>query len=80
MGSWPSSCRTRTSAKCREQAAALTQVTSEVYYEKQEGNVIPVKRVSFRLADKRAPLMNLARTVSMWRPGGDGAVVTPGAV
>jgi len=45
----------------RRQAAALREVSSEMYFEQQEGNPIPVKRIRFRLVDKRAPLMNLAK-------------------
>ncbi len=52
----------------RKQAAALTQVTSDVYYEKQEGNAIPVKRVSFRLADKKASLTELYKLLGFEPP------------
>lgn len=32
-----------------------------MYFERQENNPISVKRMRFRLTDKRAPLMNLAK-------------------
>jgi phage terminase small subunit len=50
----------------REQAAAISEVTAEVYMEGKGDDATPVKRTKFKLADKKAALDSIARHVGMF--------------
>jgi phage terminase small subunit len=54
------------SALTRDQAAALQEVTIEDYVEGRGDNAREVKRVKFRLADKRAALVDLGRHLGIF--------------
>jgi phage terminase small subunit len=54
------------SSLTREQMAALTEVTVESYMEGGKKNPREVKRVKFKLADKRAALVDLGRKLKMF--------------
>ena len=45
----------------REQAAALTEVTVDDYFDGRSENAREVRKVKFKLADKRAALMDIAK-------------------
>ena len=45
----------------RDQAAALTEVTTETYFEGKGQEQREVKKVKFKLSDKRAALMDIAK-------------------
>jgi phage terminase small subunit len=51
----------------REQAAALTEVTVEDYTEGRGEDAREVKRVRFKLADKRAALVDLGKHLGMFQ-------------
>lgn len=51
----------------REQAAAISEVTSEVYMEGQGEDAKPVKRTKFKLADKKGPLELLGRQFGLFK-------------
>jgi phage terminase small subunit len=53
-------------ALTRDQAAALQEVTIEDYVAGRGDNARDVKRVKFRLADKRAALVDLGRHLGMF--------------
>ena len=55
------------SALSRDQAAALVEVTVEDYTEGRGENARDVKRVKFKLADKRASLVDLGRHLGMFK-------------
>ena len=55
------------SALTRDQAAALQEVTVEDYLEGRGGNAREVKRVKFKLADKRAALVDIGRHLGMFK-------------
>lgn len=55
------------SALTRDQAAALTEVTVEDYTEGRGEDARDVKRVKFRLGDKRAALVDLGKHLGMFR-------------
>lgn len=55
------------SALTREQAAALTEVTVEDYTEGRGEDAREVKRVKFKLADKRAALVDLGKHLGMFQ-------------
>lgn len=57
----------------REQAAALQEVTVETYEEGRGQTAREVKRVKFKLADKRASLVDIGRHLGMFK---DNLVVT----
>ena len=50
----------------RDQAAALTEMTIETYMEGKGKDAQPVKRVKVKMADKLAPLTNLAKMLGMF--------------
>ncbi len=50
----------------RDQAAAINEVTVECYTEKEGEKTIPVKRVKFKLSDKRAALVDLGRHLNLF--------------
>lgn len=50
----------------RDQAAAINEVTSEVYMEGAGEDAKPVKRTKFKLADKRAALVDLGKHLGMF--------------
>lgn len=50
----------------REQAAALQEVTVEDYTEGRGEDARDIKRVRFKLADKRAALSDLGRHFKLW--------------
>lgn len=50
----------------RDQTAALTEVTVEDYKEGRGENARDVKRVKFKLADKRAALVDIGRHLGMF--------------
>jgi phage terminase small subunit len=56
------------SALTRDQAAALQDVTVEAYAEGSGDNAREVKRVRFRLADKRAALVELGKHLGIFKP------------
>jgi phage terminase small subunit len=51
----------------RDQAAAIGEVTSETYYEKDGEDSIPVKRTKLKLNDKRAALVDLGKHLGMFK-------------
>jgi phage terminase small subunit len=53
-------------ALTRDQAAALQEVTVEDYIDGRGDNARDVRRVKFRLADKRAALVDLGRHLGMF--------------
>lgn len=55
------------SALTRDQAAALVEVTVEDYTEGRGEDARDVKRVKFKLADKRAALVDLGRHLGMFK-------------
>jgi len=55
------------SALTRDQAAALQEVTVEDYVDGRGENAREVKRVRFKLADKRAALVDLGRHLGMFK-------------
>lgn len=55
------------SSLSREQAAALTEVTVEDYTEGRGEDARDVKRVKFKLADKRAALVDLGKHLGMFQ-------------
>jgi phage terminase small subunit len=55
------------SALTRDQAAALQEATVEDYVEGRGENAREVKRVRFRLADKRAALVDLGRHLQIFQ-------------
>jgi phage terminase small subunit len=54
------------SALSRDQAAALQEVTVERYVEGRGEDAREVKRVKFKLADKRSALVDLGKTIGMF--------------
>lgn len=54
------------SALTRDQAAALTEVTVDDYVEGRGENARDVRRVKFKLADKRAALVDLGKHLGMF--------------
>jgi phage terminase small subunit len=56
------------SALTRDQAAALQEVTVEDYVEGRGEDARAVKRVKFKLADKRAALVDLGRHLGVFKP------------
>jgi len=54
------------SALTRDQAAAITEVTSEVYMDGAGEDAKAVKRTKFKLADKRAALVDLGKHLGMF--------------
>lgn len=54
------------SALTRDQAAAISEVTSEVYMEGAGEDAKPVKKTRFKLADKRAALVDLGKHLGMF--------------
>lgn len=50
----------------RDQAAALTEVTVETYVEGRGDKAEDVKRVKFKLADKRAALVDMGKHLGMF--------------
>jgi phage terminase small subunit len=54
------------SALSRDQAAALTEVTVEEFTDGAGDDAKPVKRVKFKLADKRAALVDLGRHLGLF--------------
>lgn len=66
----------------RDQAAALQEVTVEDYVDGRGEDARDVKRVKFRLADKRAALVDIGRHLGMFKDrvehtGKDGAELVP---
>lgn len=61
----------------RDQAAAISEVTSEVYMDGAGEDAKPVKRTKFKLTDKRAALVDLGKHLGMFierkEIGGPGA-------
>lgn len=55
------------SSLTRDQAAALVEVTVEDYTEGRGDDARDVKRVKFKLADKRASLVDLGRHLGMFK-------------
>lgn len=55
------------SALTRDQAAALSEVTVEDYVEGRGKDARDVKRVKFKLADKRAALVDLGRHLGLFK-------------
>jgi phage terminase small subunit len=55
------------SALTRDQAAALQEVTVEDYVDGRGEDVRDVKRVRFKLADKRAALVDIGRHLGMFK-------------
>jgi phage terminase small subunit len=51
----------------REQAAAITEVTSEVYMEGKGDEATPVKRTKFKLSDERAALVDLGKHLGLFK-------------
>jgi len=51
----------------RDQAAAIGEVTSEVYMEGKGDDAEPVKRTKLKLADKRAALVDLGRHLGLFK-------------
>ena len=56
------------SALSREQAAALQEVTVDAYVEGHGDDTREVKRIKFKLADKRAALVDLGRHFGIFKP------------
>lgn len=52
----------------KDQAAALSSVTTEVYYEQQGETTVPVKRIRFKLADKKSALVELNKILGFDPP------------
>ena len=50
----------------RDQAAAIVEVTSEIYMEGEGDEAKPVKRTKFKLADKRAALVDIGKELGMF--------------
>ena len=50
----------------REQAAAISEVTSETYVEGRGEEAVSVKRTKFKLSDKRAALVDLGKHLGMF--------------
>jgi phage terminase small subunit len=55
------------SALSRDQASALTSVRIDEYMDGVGEHARPVKKVEFRLADKRAALVDLAKLLGFWK-------------
>jgi phage terminase small subunit len=55
------------SALTRDQASALTSVRIDEYMDGVGEHARPVKKVEFRLADKRAALVDLAKLLGFWK-------------
>ena len=55
----------------RDQAAAISEVTVESYTEKDGESVIPVKRVKFKLSDKRSALVDLGKHLGTFAADND---------
>ena len=56
----------------RDQAAALAEVTVDDFVDGRRENARSVKRVKFKLHDKRAALVDLGRHIGMFQEGGNG--------
>ena len=54
------------SALTRDQAAAISEVTVESYTEGHGEGAVPVKRVKFKLSDKRSALVDLGKHMGMF--------------
>ncbi|MBB6578963.1 phage terminase small subunit [Comamonas odontotermitis] len=55
------------SALTRDQAAALSEVTVEDYVDGRGEDAREVKRVKFKLADKRASLVDIGKHIGMFK-------------
>ena len=60
------------SALSRDQAAALVEVTVEEFTVGAGEDAAPVRKVKFKLADKRAALVDLGRHLGMFKDGEQG--------
>jgi phage terminase small subunit len=76
-------CATPSSDSCldvskltRDQAAALAEVTVDDFVEGRGENARAVKRVKFKLHDKRAALVDLGRHLGMFQDGNQGGGVS----
>lgn len=72
------------SALSREQAAALAEVTVEDFKEGRGENARDVRRVKFKLADKKGALVDIGRHLGMFKDrtvheNPDGSAITPAA-
>ena len=63
------------SALTRDQAAALQEVTTDTYVEGGGEEAREVKRVKFKLADKRAALVELGRHLGLFKGEAGGKVM-----
>lgn len=73
------------SALSRDQAAALTEVTVEDFVEGRGEDARDVRRVKFKLADKRAALVDIGKHLGLFLDrqeitGKDGAALVPDSI
>ena len=54
------------SALTRDQAAAIQEVIVDTYTEREGDKLIPVKRIKFKLSDKRSSLVDIGRHLGMF--------------
>jgi len=54
------------SALTRDQASAIQEVTVDTYSERDGDEVLPVKRIKFKLVDKKGPLELIGRHLNMF--------------